>query len=172
MSASWFGEFFSTLDEALVALWEFGDPSGLGRGWWGLLILAIWGIFLIGLPLLIARRTYGEHEWVSATMGVLGGLSILWWVFGILPSAWIYYVDSAAETLGGPIIPESLGITFSNGYRLDIASNFYEVFRDLVVVVQHLIALVGVFYAALKLQERFPRTLAEGETKPDAGGYR
>lgn len=172
MEWSWFGDFFTTLDDALVALWEFGDPSGRGQGWWGLVILLIWGVLLIALPLWIARRTYQEREWVSATMGVIGGLGILWWVFGILPSAWIYYVDANKEILSGPIIPQSIGITFASGYRLDIASNFYVVVRDLVVIVQHLVAFVLTFWAALKLQQRFPKTLAAGESKPEAGGYK
>ena len=169
---SWFGGFFRALPDAAVALWEFGDPSTLGRGWWGLLILLIWGVGLIGLPLVIAKRTYGTHEWVSASMGVVAATSAGWWLFGILPSAWIYYTDGAKEILEGTIIPASVGYTFANGYRLDIASNFYEVVRDLVVIVEHVVALVFTFWAALKIQERYPRGLAEGETKPDAGGYR
>jgi hypothetical protein len=172
VTLSWFGDFFSALPDAAVALWQFGDPSGLGRGWWGIVILLIWGVGLTAIPLLIAKRTYGEHEWVSATMGVVAGLSIFWWVYGILPSAWIYYLDSSKEILAGPIIPASVGITFASGYRLDLMSNFYEVVRDLVVVIEHLVAFVLTFWAALKIQERYPKTLAPGETKPEAGGYR
>lgn len=172
MSTDWFGEFFSTLDDALYALWQFGDPSGVGQGWWGLVILVIWGVGLIGLPLFVARQTYEEHEWVSATMGVVAALSVGWWLFGILPSAWIYYLDSASETLKGPIIPESVGITLSSGYRLDLMSNFYDVFRDLVVVLQQIAALALTFWGALRIQKRYPRTLAPGETRPEAGGYK
>jgi hypothetical protein len=172
VSTDWFGEFFSTLDDALYALWQFGDPSGVGQGWWGLVILVIWGVGLIGLPLFIARQTYEEHEWVSATMGVVAALSVGWWIFGILPSAWIYYLDSASETLKGPIIPESVGITLASGYRLDLMSNFYDVFRDLVVVLQQIAALALTFWGALRIQKRFPRTLAPGETRPEAGGYK
>lgn len=170
--SSWFGEFFSTIPDALYALWQFGDPSGIGQGWWGLVILVIWGVFLTAIPLLIAKRTYGEHEWVSATMGVVAGLSIFWWVYGILPSAWIYYLDSNSEILQGTIIPASVGITFPSGYRLDIASNFYQVVRDLVVVIQHGVAFVLTFWLALRLQKRYPKTLVPGEVKPDAGGYK
>jgi hypothetical protein len=169
---SWFGDFFRTIPDALYALWQFGDPSALGRGWWGVVIMGVWGIFLIGGPLVIARLTQGKHEWVSASMGVLAGLSGLWWVFGILPSAWIYYLDGSQEILEGTIIPASAGFTFANGYRLDIASNLYTVIRDLVVVLQMTVGIVLMFWGALKLQERFPRGLAEGETKPDPGGYR
>lgn len=172
MTLSWFGEFFSTLPDALVALWEFGDPMSRGDGWWGIVILLIWGVFLIALPLLIAKRTYRTHEWVSATMGVVAGLSIFWWVYGILPSAWIYYVDGAKETLAGPIIPESVGITLPSGYRLDLMSNFYEVVRDLVVVIEHLVAFVITFWAALKIQEKYPKTLVSGESRPESGGYK
>jgi hypothetical protein len=172
---SWFGEFFGTLPEAGRALWQFGDPSGLGRGWWGIVILLIWGILLTAIPLVVAKRTYGVHEWVSATMGVIAGLSIFWWVYGILPSAWIYYLDSNQEVLAGPIIPATAGLTFGSGddaYRLDIASNLYGVIRDVVVVVQHLVAFVITFWAAIKIQQKYPRTLAPGEVKPEAGGYK
>lgn len=168
----WFGGFFETLPAALEALWEFGDPSSLGQGWWGLVILAIWGIFLTAVPLFIARRTYGEREWVSATMGVVAALSVGWWVYGILPSAWIYYLDSSQEILEGSVIPASVGYTFANGYRLSLMNDFYLVVRDSVVVLWHLIAFVFTFWAALRIQDRYPRGLAEGETKPEAGGYR
>jgi hypothetical protein len=169
---SWFGDFFGTIPDALRALWYFGDPSGVGDGWWGIVILLIWGVFLTAVPLYIAKITHGKREWVSATMGVVAGLSIFWWVYGILPSAWIYYLDSAQETLAGPIIPDSIGITFSSGYRIDIASNFYQVIRDLVVVVQHLVAFVITFWAALRIQKKLPKTMAPGETRPEAGGYK
>lgn len=176
---SWFGEFFSTLPEALRALYEFGDPSGVGDGWWGFVILLIWGVGLIGLPLYFARALHGTHEWVSATLGVVGGLGIFWWVFGILPSAWIYYLDSNQEILAGPIIPASMVIPMgwapwapSPDYTLDVATNLYEVIRDLVVVLEHLVAFVLTFWAALRIQKQFPKTLATGETKPEAGGYK
>ncbi|MBW3620262.1 MAG: hypothetical protein KY461_08460 [Actinobacteria bacterium] len=175
MRLDWFGEFFGALPDAARGLYQFGDPSGLGRGWWGLVILLIWGVLLIALPLVIAKRTYGTHEWVSATMGVVAGLSIFWWVYGILPSAWIYYLDSNKEVLAGPIIPATAGLTFGSGegaYRLDIASNLYDVIRDTVVVVEHLVAFVITFWAALKIQQKYPRTLAAGEVKPEAGGYK
>lgn len=182
VSSSWFGDFFATLDDALFALWEFGDPSGVGQGWWGLVILVIWGVGLIALPMYIAKITYQKREWVSATMGVIAALSVSWWLFGILPSAWIYYLDSSSEILKGNIIPASVGITgplsigswviVPDGYRLDLMSNFYDVFRDLVVVIQQIVALSLVFWGALRIQKRYPRTLASGETRPESGGYK
>lgn len=178
----WLGEFFGALPAAAEALWEFGDPSSLGRGWWGIVIVLIWGVFLIGLPLLVARRTAGEREWISATMGVLAGLSALWWVFGILPSAWIYYLDGTQEVLEGTVIPSSIGYTlqspflwFPEGYRIGIdtfTNNFYLVVRDSVVVIQHVLAFIIIFRLARRIQEEYPRGLVEGEVKPDPGGYR
>jgi hypothetical protein len=179
---SWFGDFFATIPDALRALWEFGDPSGVGQGWWGLVILLIWGVGLTAVPLYVAKITYGKREWVSATMGVIAGLSIFWWVYGILPSAWIYYLDSAQETLSGTIFPASAGITgpisifgwtiVPADYRIDIASNLYQVIRDLVVVIEHLVAFALTFWLALRIQKRLPKSLAPGEVKPDAGGYK
>lgn len=178
----WFGGFFRALPDAGRALYQFGDPDSLGRGWWGILIVLIWGIFLIGLPLLVAKRTAGKHEWVAATMGTLGGLSVLWWLFGVLPSAWIYYLDGTQELLEGTVIPASIGYTLQNdflwfaaGDRIGIdtfTNNFYLVVRDTVVVLEHVLAFIVMFSAARRIQEKFPRGLAEGEVKPDPGGYR
>lgn len=182
MTLSWFGEFFRTLPEAAQALYAFGDPNSRGQGWWGLVLLLIWGLGLVALPLWVAKRTYKEREWVSATMGVIAGLAVMWWIFGILPSAWIYFADSSRELLEGSIIPASVGITgpvsllgytlVPDGYRIAIADNFYQVVRDLVVVVEHLVGFGLVFWAMLKIQDEYPRTLAAGESRPSSGGYK
>lgn len=179
MRLSWFGEFFSTLPEALRALWQFGDPDSAGNGWWGIVILLIWGVLLTAVPLYIAKVTYGKREWISATMGVVAGLSIMWWVYGILPSAWIYYLDANQEILSGPIIPDSMVIPMgwapwapSDDYTLDVATNLYEVIRDIVVVLEHLVAFVLTFWLALRIQKQYPKTLAAGESRPEAGGYK
>lgn len=182
MELSWFAEFFRTLPAVGEALWEFGDPSGRGQGWWGIAILLIWGVGLVGVPLMIAKRTYQEREWVSATMGVIAALAVAWWVYGILPSAWVYFVDSNQEILEGTIIPASAGITgpiavfgqtlVPDGYRLALADDLYTVVRDLVVVVQHLVAFGLTFWAAMRIQDRLPKTLASGETRSESGGYK
>lgn len=173
MRLSWFGEFFDALPDAFQTWWEFGDPQGRGDGWWGIVILLIWGIGFVAVPLAIARRTHGTHEWVSASMGVMAGLAVFWWVYGILPSAWIYWVDSSKEILQGPIIPESMRITIPfTDYTIDLATNLYDVIRDSVVVIEHLIAFIITFWAALKIQQKLPdKQLATGEVKPEAGGY-
>lgn len=176
MRLSWFGDFFAALPDAFRALYEFGDPQGIGNGWWGFVILFIWGVFLTAIPLYIAKQTHGKREWISATMGVIAGLSVMWWVYGILPSAWIYFLDANNEILAGRVIPESVGLTFGSGddaYRFDAMSNFYTVFRDLVVVIEHLVAFVLTFWLALRIQKQLPaKTLAPGEVKPEAGGYK
>ena len=169
---AWFGDFFAAIPDAIYALYQFGDPSGIGQGWWGFVALIIWGVGLTAVPLFIASRTQGTHEWVSASMGAIAGLSVVWWVFGVLPSAWIYYLDGSQELLEGTIIPASLGYTFESGYRLNLMSNFYGVVRDSVVVLEHVSVVVVLVSAARRIQERYPRGLAEGETKPDPGGYR
>jgi hypothetical protein len=176
---SWFGEFVDAFPAAMRALWEFGDPMGVGDGWWGIVILLIWGVFLTAIPLYVAKITYGKREWVSATMGVVAGLSIFWWVYGIFPSAWIFFLDANQEILSGPIIPDSMRIPMGwapwapdSDYTLDVATNLYEVIRDTVVVLQHLVAFILTFWAALKIQKRLPKTLAPGEVRPESGGYK
>lgn len=169
---SWFADFFGAIPEALRALYFFGDPSTRGQGWWGFLILGIWAVFLIALPLAVAVRSARRgHEWVAATMGAVGGLGVLWWVFGILPSAFIYYVDSSKEVLADRMIPTSFAPTIG-GVTFPIATNLYDVIRDLVVVVWHLVALGAVVVAALQVQKRFPKNLAAGEERREAGGYK
>lgn len=170
MRLSWFGDFFGALPDAFEAWWDFGDPSAIGQGWWGVVIAVIWGIPLTAVPFAIARATYGKREWVSATMGVVGGLSVFWWIFGILPSAWIYFVDSNKEILQDVVIPTSLTISIG-ATRFDIATDLYNVLRDLVVVVEHLIAIAATIWAAIAIQKRLPKTLAPGEEAREAGGY-
>jgi hypothetical protein len=168
---SWFGDFFGAIPDALRALYQFGDPNSRGDGWWAFIILVIWGAGLIGAPLFLAKRWYGKHEWASAAMGVMAGTAVLWWVFGVLPSSWIYFLDANKEILADRIIPTSFTLTIG-GTKLDIASNLYNVIRDTVVVVEHLVAFGLTFWAAIKIQQRYPRTLVAGEIKPEAGGYK
>lgn len=172
MTWSWFGQFFGAFPEALRVLYEFGDPASEGRGWWGFLILGIWAVAIVAVPLGVAKLTYGKHEWISATMGALGGLGILWWVFGILPSAWVYFVDSNEEILENSIIPTSLRIPLGGDRYLPVATDLYEVLRDVGVVIEHVIALGAVVWAALAIQRRFPRRLVPGEERLESGGYR
>ncbi len=167
MRLSWFGDFFGALPDALRAAYQFGDPASAGRGWMGIVVTLIWLVPLTIVPLAIAKRTYGSRDWVSATMGVIGGLAIMWWVFGILPSAFLYYVDANRAILGDAIIPTSFA-----PWGIPIATNLYQVLRDLAVVTQHAVAFGFFFWAMLAVQKRYPRTLAPGEERRGSGGYK
>jgi hypothetical protein len=170
---SWFGDFFRALPDALRALYQFGDPDGAGQGWLGILVVLIWGVFLIGGPLAVAKFAYDRRrEWLSATMGAIASVSILWWAFGVLPSAWIYYVDANQAILADAIIPTSFTVTVG-GTFIPVATDLYNVIRDSVVIMWNGIALVATFWAALAFQKRYPRTLAPGEERREtSGGYR
>lgn len=168
MRQSWFAEFFAALPDALRALWEFGDPEGAGQGWWGIIIFLIWGVLLTAIPLLIAERTHGKREWVTVTMTCVAGFAVLWWLFGIIPSAWVFFADAHQAILGDAIIPTAVA-----PFGVTLVEDFYNVIRDSVVMVWHVIAVAAVIWAALRIQERFPRDLAPGEDRPTAtGGYR
>jgi len=152
------GEFFRTLPQVFVALWEFGGE------WSGVLIMgvsvAMTVLFLAGAHLLRDRS-----GWLSAILGMMAGTIAMWWVFGIIPSAWVYFADAERDLLIDRIIPRAVFPPLFN--------NFYQVFRDTVVVVMMTLGLVGTVVLALWIQRRYPRVLAEGEeARPQSGGYK
>lgn len=167
----WFAEFFSALPDVGRALYQFGDPAAQGRGWIGGAIMLLWIGPLGILPLYVAKLTYGKREWVSATMGVMGVSSLAWWLHGVLPHAWIQFTESNETLLSGTIIPASAGITVGD-HRIDIASNLYAVITEGIVGALMIGGIVVTLWAALRVQRSYPKTLAAGETKPEAGGYR
>lgn len=170
--AEFFSEFFAALPDAARALYQFGDPGGLGRGWIGGLIMLLWFGPLLALPLYVAKMTYGKREWISATMGVVAGSSAIWWVFGVIPHVWIQFVEANENILAGTIIPESAGFTIGEDYRIDVATNLYGVIADSVVGLLTVAGVILTCWAFLRIQKAYPKTLAAGETKPEAGGYK
>ena len=151
------GDFFVALGDALAALWGFGE------GWYGLIVTIGWAAAAIGF-LFLALKLRDEHGWVSATLGTMSASIAAFWAFGILPSAWIYYVDAESVVLAGRIVPEALD---------PVASNFYQVFRDSIVMAETVVAMVAFVVVALLVQKRYPRALAEGEeARPQSGGYK
>jgi hypothetical protein len=170
------GEWLAGLPQALPevarALYNFGDPQNLGRGWVGGAIMLLWFGPLTALPLYIAKRVHGTHEWISSTMGVMAATSALWWVHGVFPHAWIQFTESNRNILVDRVIPSSAGITVG-GTRIDIASNLYSVITEGIVgglMVGGIVLTIVVF---LRVQRMLPaKTLAPGETKPESGGYK
>ncbi|MPZ86628.1 MAG: hypothetical protein GEU81_00880 [Nitriliruptorales bacterium] len=150
------GEFFRAVPEALVALWDFAD------GFRGLAVM-LGSAALAVVFGLIALQLRHRSGWLGSIFGMMSVTIVMWWLFGILPSAWVYFADGQQEVLGGRIIPESL----------PLMDNFYELFRDLVVATETGIAIGLVVVAAFWIQKRYPRSLAEGEeARPQSGGYR
>lgn len=150
------GDFFRALPEVLRSLWTFGD------GFYGLTIMIV-SVALTALFLLLAHRLRAEHTWLSAVFGSLAITILFFWGFGVLPSAWVYFVDGSRDLLEGTLIPSALpGMT-----------NFYQVFRDLVVLIETGIAMTAFVVVALLVQRRLPKGLAEGEeARPQSGGYK
>jgi hypothetical protein len=168
----WFREFGAAAPDALRALYQFGDPAGAGRGWVGAAIMLLWLGPLMALPLYLAKLTYGKREWFSATMGVMGASTFIWWVHGVFPHAWIQFVEANENVLAGAIIPETAGIDVSEDYRLEFASNLYGVIADSVVAVLMIGGIVLTLLLFLRVQKQYPKSLAAGEVKPEAGGYK
>ena len=167
----WFREFFLTMPEVFRAMWEFGDPGNIGRGYVGVAITLLWLGPLFAFPLWLAKITYGKREWVSATMGVVAASSLMWWLHGVLPHAWIQFVGSYSGLLEGTIIPASAGITVG-GERIDIASDLFDVITESVLAGLMVVSIALTVWLALRVQRRLPKTLASGEEKPEAGGYK
>lgn len=157
----WVGEFFAALPDVARALWRFG------AGWVGVAI-SVGSLALTAGFLLAARALRDTAGWLAAIFGGLAATIAGWWAFGILPSAWVYFADQERTLLENTIVPETLGVG-----RFVVATNFYQVFRDTIVVIESGIALVGFAVVALMIQKRYPRTLAEGEeARPQSGGYK
>jgi hypothetical protein len=152
----WLGEFFRAIPEVASAFWSFAD------GFYGVAI-TIGSIVLAAVLLLGASVLRLTHGWLSAILGAMAATVGMFWVFGVIPSAWVYFADGSRDLLEGTIIPSALP-----GF-----DNFYVVFRDSVVMGMFGIGLVGLAVLALVIQKRLPRALAEGEERgPTSGGYR
>lgn len=155
------GEFFRTLPEAFSAWWQFGD------GFFGVILMAAGIAMVVGF----AGAAYVLRErqgWLSGLFGSMSVLLGLWWALGIVPSAWVYFADSQRDLLSDTIIPSAIVIG-----NLEVASNFYNVFRDSIVMIEAGVVLAigtGIIFA---VQKRFPGGLADGEDRgPTTGGYK
>ena len=168
----WLTGLPAALPEVGRALYNFGDPQNLGRGWVGGAIMLLWFGPLTALPLYIAKKVHGTHEWVSSSMGVMAGTSVLWWIHGVFPHAWIQFTESNRNILADTVIPASAGITVG-GTRIDIASNLYSVITEGIVGGLMVGGIVLTIVMFLRVQRMLPtKTLAPGETKPESGGYK
>lgn len=154
-------EFFTTIPDVFVALWDFG------RGFTGLAV-TVGSVVLAAVFLLAAQRTRDDYGWVSATFGGMAATVAGLWAFGILPSAWIYFLDGEADLLTDTVIPSRIAVG-----DFVVFGNFYQVFRDSIVMVETIIAMAAFTALALWVQKRYPRTLAEGEEpREQSGGYK
>lgn len=157
----WIGEFFRTLPSVFWAAWQFGS-GGLGLG------VTIGSIVLTAGFLKAAERQREDHGWLSALWGSMAATIAAFWVFGVLPSAWVYFADGQQDLMADQVIPSQIGIG-----SWVIASNFYQVARDSVVIVETFVAMAAFAVVAFRLQKRYPGSLAEGEeSRPQSGGYK
>jgi hypothetical protein len=158
---AWIGEFFGAIPDVFAALWEFA------KGFQGLAV-SVGSIILIALTLFLALRLRDNHGWISAVFGTMGATITAFWLFGILPSAWVYFADGSKDLLIDTIIPSQ--IAFGD---TPVMTNFYQVFRDSIVMAETTVAMVAMVVIALWVQKKYPRGLAEGEEKgPSSGGYK
>jgi FlaA1/EpsC-like NDP-sugar epimerase len=158
---NWLGDFFAAIPAVLVALWNFAD------GWLGVGV-TVGSVVIIAVALAVAQRTRDDHGWISAVFGTIAATVASFWLFGILPSAWIYFADGSRDLLADTVIPSEIVLG-----EVTVMSNFYQVFRDSIVMAETTVAMVAMVVLALMVQKRYPRGLAEGEEKgPSSGGYK
>lgn len=154
-------EFIFSIDDVLAALWDFGN------GFAGLAV-TIGSIVLVALFVLAAQRTRDDYGWISAICGGCAATVAGLWAFGILPSAWVYFMDGTKDVLSDQVVPSKIAIG-----EFTIFGNFYQVFRDSIVMVETIVAMGAFAALALWVQKRYPRSLAEGEeTREQSGGYK
>lgn len=150
------GEFFGAIPEVARAFWGFMD------GLYGVAII-VGSIVLTAGFLFLAMTWRATHEWLSAIAGMMAAGIAFWWAFGILPSAFVYFMDGERDMIEGTLVPSAIP-------GMD---NFYQVLRDSIVVGQQTLFAVLFAVGMIMLQKRYPRTLATGEEKsPATGGYR
>ena len=155
------GDFFATLPAALSALWEFGD------GFVGVILMGA-SIAMVAGFAFAAYQLRERQGWLSSLFGSMAVLVALWWLLGIIPSAWVYFADSQKDLLAGAIIPSAITVG-----GLEVASNFYNVFRDTIVLLESTVVLIAGTFLIFAIQKRFPGGLAEGEERgPTTGGYK
>ena len=162
----WVGEFFGTLDDVGRAMWTFLGENR-SSPWEGVATIIGSGALMIAFAL-AAFKLRDAYGWLSSIFGMMSATIAAWWAFGIIPSAWIYFADGQRDLMENTVIPETLGVG-----RFVVSTNFYQVFRDSVVMGETTIAMIAFAVLALKIQKRFPRALAEGEeARPQSGGYK
>lgn len=142
--------------EASVTLWRFI------AGWRGVAV-TLGSIILTVVFALGARLLRERSGWLSAILGMMAIAVVMFWLFGILPSAWVYFSDQQGDLLESRVIPSALP-----GF-----ANFYVFFRDAVVLGETMVGIGAFVVAAFWIQKRYPRSLAEGEeARPQSGGYK
>ncbi len=144
-------DFFAALPEVFQALWEFGDA------WQGVAV-SVGSIVLIAVFAAGAYRLRGELGWVAAFLGAFAAFVGGFWLFGILPSAWVFFADGERLLLEGTVIPGEIVV----GGNV-VVEDFYNVFRDSVVMGLTFVTIAAMAFLAVWIQKRFPRELAPGE---------
>jgi hypothetical protein len=155
------GDFFANLPAAMAALWEFGD------GFVGVILMGASIAMVVGFSF-AAYQLRERQGWLASVFGSMAVLVALWWLLGIIPSAWVYFADAQKDLLAGAIIPSAITIG-----GLEVATNFYNVFRDTIVLVEATVVLIAGTLLIFAIQKRLPGGLAEGEQRgPTTGGYK
>jgi len=155
----WVGEFFRTLPEVGSQLWKFSNDGGVNP-----VGVTIGTAVFLALLLGGAKRLRDEHGWLSAIFGAMAATIGMFWVFGVIPSAWVYFIDGSRDVLQDKVIPTTAGPQLQN---------LYQVIRDSVVMGMTGVGIVGLAAVTARIQKQYPRTLAEGEeSRPQSGGYK
>lgn len=147
---------FTVIPDIFAALWEFG------RGWAGVAV-TLGSIVLVAAFCGAGFVLRPKAPWLATIFGMMAAAVTMWWAFGVLPSAWVYFSGNETTLLSGTVIPTAL----------PLLDNFYIVFRDVVVALETAVAIVAFAVVSLWVQKRYPVSLADGEdARPQSGGYK
>lgn len=155
----WLSEMFRTLPEVGSQLWKFSNDGGVNP-----IAVTLGTVILMALLLGAAKNLRDEHGWLAAIFGAMAATIAMFWVFGVIPSAWVYFIDGSRDVLENKVIPTSAGPQLTN---------LYQVIRDSVVMGLTGVGIVGLAAVCARVQKEFSRSLADGEeARPQSGGYK
>lgn len=123
------------------------------------ILLLFEGVYFLIAFALLGAAFKTKSEWVKASLAALGLSIIALRTLAVLPSWWLYFADTRLDWGGQGCVAIDL-------------SCIKQAAKDTVVVIENAVVLGAFVVGFMIWQRKFPKQLASGESKPDAGGYK